>query len=157
MLKNYLFSPLCSAPFLYSSPLFLSASTPHTSSFFSVSWSTAPFSSSLFFQRLFLLLFFFFFPLSFTPLSSFLLDVLPFFYQPKKKFSAQNVFYFSPKRFFQPKTFLPRPKYFFSSAQKYYFQPKTFLLQPKILFQFSPKISPCLWFSASFFLFLFCL
>ena len=47
--------------------------------------------------------------------------------------SAQNLFYFSPKPFFSP---------------------KTFLLQSKILFQFSPKISPCLWFSASF-LFLF--
>ena len=57
-------------------------------------------------------------------------------------FSAQNVFASAHN------TFLVQPK-------KYYFQPKTFLLQPKILFQFSPKISPCLWFSASCFLFLF--
>ena len=99
---------------------------------------------------LFFFLFFCFIPLSLAPLSSFLLDVLPFFYQPK------NIF-FSPKPFFSPKRFCLTPKYFFSSAQKYYFQPKTFLHQPKILFQFSPKISPCLWFSASFFLFLFCL
>ena len=70
------------------------------------------------------------------------------FYQPK------NIF-FSLKPFFSPKRFCLNPKYFFSSAQKYYFQPKTFLLQPKILFQFSPKISPCFWFSTSFFLFLF--
>ena len=68
---------------------------------------------------LFFFLFFYFFPLSLAPLSSFLLDMLPFFYQSK------NIF-FSPKHFLlQPKTF---------------FQPKTFLPQPKILFQFSPKI-----------------
>ena len=34
MLKNYLFSPLCSAPFLCSSPLFLFLSAPHTFFFF---------------------------------------------------------------------------------------------------------------------------
>ena len=62
---------------------------------------------------LFFFLFFCFFPLSLAPLSSFLLDVLPFFYQSK------NIF-FSPKHFL--------------------LQPKTFLPQPKILFQFSPKI-----------------
>ena len=62
---------------------------------------------------LFFFLFFCFIPLSLAPLSSFLLDVLPFFYQPK------NIF-------FSPKPFL--------------LQPKTFLPQPKILFQFSPKI-----------------
>ena len=89
------------------------------------------FSSS---QRLFLLLFsspnaplfFFLFlcfiPLSLKPLSSFLLDMLPFFYQPKNIFSSPKPFYFSPKRF------CLNPKYFFNSAQKYYFQPKTFLL-----------------------------
>ena len=68
---------------------------------------------------LFFFLFFCFFPLSLAPLSSFLLDVLPFFYQPK------NIF-------FSPKPFLLQPKILF--------QPKTFLPQPKILFQFSPKI-----------------
>ena len=68
---------------------------------------------------LFFFLFFCFIPLSLAPLSSFLLDVLPFFYQPK------NIF-------FSPKPFLLQPKTFF--------QPKTFLPQPKILFQFSPKI-----------------
>ena len=62
---------------------------------------------------LFFFLFFCFIPLSLAPLSSFLLDVLPFFYQPK------NIF-------FSPKPFL--------------LQPKTFLPQPKILFQFSPII-----------------
>ena len=92
---------------------------------------------------LFFFLFFCFFPLSLAPLSSFLLDVLPFFYQPK------NIF-------FQPKTFFTSAQNIFASAQNTFsVQPKTFLLQPKILFQFSPKISPCLWFSASFFLFLF--
>ena len=41
---------------------------------------------------LFFFLFFYFIPISLPPLSSFLLDVLPFFYQPK------NIF-FSPKPF----------------------------------------------------------
>ena len=60
---------------------------------------------------------------------------VPFFSAQKYFFSAQNVF---------------------ASAQNTFLvQPKTFLIQPKILFQFSPKISPCLWFSASCFLFLF--
>ena len=88
-------------------------------------FSATPFSvPALFFfqlQRLFLLLFsspsaplffvlfFCFIPLSLAPLSSFLLDVLPFFYQPK------NIF-FSPKPFFCPKCFCLSPKYFFSSA-----------------------------------------
>ena len=55
---------------------------------------------------LFFFLFFCFIPLSLAHLSSFLLDVLPFFISPKIFFSAQPFF---------------SPKYFFSSAQKYYF------------------------------------
>ena len=69
---------------------------------------------------LFFFLFFRFFPLSLAPLSSFLLDVLPFFLSAQKYFfPTQNLFLLQPKTFFQPKTFLPHPK---------------------ILFQFSPKI-----------------
>ena len=41
---------------------------------------------------LFFFLFFCFIPLSLEPLSSFLLDVLPFFYQPKRLFFSLNVF-----------------------------------------------------------------
>ena len=103
MLKNYLFSPLCSAPFLCPSPPFsFSFSTAHFF-FFSVSWLAAPllllFSSSL--------LFLFF-------------SVLPFIFQPKilfffnpNVFQPQNTF-FSPKRFcFSPKLFSVQPKTFF--------------------------------------------
>ena len=69
---------------------------------------------------LFFFLFFCFIPLSLAPLSSFLLDVLPFFLSAQKYFfPTQNLFLLQPKTFFQPKTFLPHPK---------------------ILFQFSPKI-----------------
>ena len=126
MLKNYLLNPLCST------------SAPHLSLFqlsFSFSFSASLFCFSLlvsasffcFFssgQRLFLLLFsspstplffflfFNFFPLSLKPLSSFLLDMLPFFYQPKTFFtSAQN-------HFLAQKRFCFSPRYFFSSAQK---------------------------------------
>ena len=84
---------------------------------------------------LFFFLFFCFIPLSLAPLSSFLLDVLPFFYQPK------NIF-FSPKPFFSPKRFCLSPKYFFSSAQKYYFQPKRFCFNPRYFFSSAQKSLP---------------
>ena len=96
MLKNSLFSPLCSAPFLFQPSFSFSFSAVHFF-FFSFSWSAAPFSSSLFFQ----------------PSFSFLLVCCPLFFSPKyfffqpKRFSAQNVFasaqnffQFSPKLFF---------------------------------------------------------
>ena len=121
MLKNYLFSPFCSTPFLYSNPIFL------------------------FFQRHILLFLFFFlvsrpfFFFSFLPAFFFFsFGLLPFIFQPKilffqpKRFSA-------PKHFFQPKTFLLQSKTFFSSAQNVFF----------FLFQFSH--SSLLLFSALFF------
>ena len=122
MLKNYLFNPLCSAPFLYSSPLFLSASALHTSFFFFVS----AFSG----QRLslFLLLFFFFFFSScltflfssrvpcFSAQSNSLFSPKTFFSAQNVFASAQNIFQFSPKPFFQFRTFLLQPKTFFNSA-----------------------------------------
>ena len=102
MLKNYLFSPLCSTPCLYSSPIFLFFQR-HTLLFLFFSQSAAPFSSSLFFQ----------------PSFSFLLVCCPLFFSPKyfffqpKRFSAQKHF-FSPKRFcFSPKLFSVQPKTFF--------------------------------------------
>ena len=91
MLKNYLFGTLS----LFQPSFSFSFSTAHFF-FFSFSWSAAPFSSSLFFR----------------PSFSFLLVCCPLFFspnvfQPKKTFSAQNVFasaqnffQFSPKRFF---------------------------------------------------------
>ena len=91
MLKNYLFGTLS----LFQPSFSFSFSTAHFF-FFSFFWSAAPFSSSLFFQ----------------PSFSFLLVCCPLFFspnvfQPKKTFSAQNVFasaqnffQFSPKRFF---------------------------------------------------------
>ena len=98
MLKNYLFSPLCSAPFLCSSPLFLFLSAPHTSFFLFCFLVSRHFSSSLFFQ----------------PSFSFLQVCCPLFFSP-------NVFQlFSPKRFcFSPKLSSVQPKtffFFFSSA-----------------------------------------
>ena len=91
MLKNYLFSPLCSAPFLCSSPLFLFLSAPHTSFFLFCFLVSRPFSSSLFFQ----------------PSFSFLQVCCPLFFSP-------NVFQlFSPKRFcFSPKLSSVQPKTF---------------------------------------------
>ena len=133
MLKNYLLSPLCSTSAPHLSPFQLSFSFNFSATFFCFSLLVSAsffcfFSSG---QHLFLLLFsspsaplfffmfFCFIPLSLVPLSSFLLDMLPFFISPKIFFSAQNLFLLQSKTFFQPKTFLP---------------------QPKILFQFSPKI-----------------
>ena len=117
MLKNSLFQPSLSfsfsvAPFFVSAFFFLFVSVSHLSSFFCflVSRPFLFFSflptplSSLFFSC--------FIPLSSAPLSSFLLDVLPFFYQPKTFFtSAQN-------HFLAQKRFCFSPRYFFSSAQK---------------------------------------
>ena len=123
MLKNYLFSPLCSAPFLYSIPLFLFLSTPHLSSFFSVSVS-APL--------------FFFFASAFLFFS---IHVCPFF-QPKnilfspKQFSLQpkNIF-FSPNvfQFFSPNIF----QFFFSPNVFQFFSPNVFLQPKRFLLQFS--------------------
>ena len=93
MLKNYLFSPLCSARFLCSSPLFLFLSALHTSVFSFLFPGQPP------------LFFFSFLPAFFF----FSLGVLPFIFQPKR-FSV-----------FQPKTFLLQPKTFFSSAQNVFF------------------------------------
>ena len=99
MLKNSLFSPLCSAPFFCFSLFFLFFfflfSTTHLF-FFSVScFPRCCYAPALFY---------------------FSFCVLPFIFQPKillfqpKRFSAQ-------KHFFQPKTFLLQPKTFFNSAQ----------------------------------------
>ena len=52
------------------------------------------FFSSLLAPPLFFFLFFCFIPLSLVSLSSFLLDVLPFFYQPKILFFSPSVFQF---------------------------------------------------------------
>ena len=74
-------------------------------------------------------------------------------------FSAQKHFFFSPKQFsvqpknnslFSPKPFSVQPKTFFSTQKQFSLQPKMFF-SPRYFF--SPKISPCLWFNASFFSF----
>ena len=128
MLKNYLFNPLCSAPFLYSSPLFLSASALHTSFFF---FLFQPFLVSA--SPFFCFSFFFF---SFLPAFLFFSVHVCLVFQPKAILSsaqndfasAQNIFQFSPKPFFQFRTFLLQPKTFF------FFSPKHFFLQPKTFF-----------------------
>ena len=106
MLKNYLLSPLCSTSAPHLSPFQLSFSFNFSATFFCFSLLVSAsffcfFSSG---QHLFLLLFsspsaplfffmfFCFIPLSLVPLSSFLLDMLPFFYQPKRLFFSLNVF-----------------------------------------------------------------
>ena len=121
-------------------------------------------------QCLFLLLFLFWsallsFLVLFTQRPPFLLFVFLLYslvFSASFFFSSRRVALFlsAQKYFFQPKTFFTSAQNPFSaqnvfaSAQNTFsVQPKTFLLQPKILFQFNPKISPCLWFSASFFLF----
>ena len=109
MLKNYLFSPLCSAPFLCSSPLFLLASVLHTSFsfsffFFSVSaFFLFSFGACLFVQFSATLFIFFFFCFSFLFSSRVaLFSAQKHFFQPKTILSsAQNLFQFSPKHFFQ--------------------------------------------------------
>ena len=132
MLKNSLFSPLCSAPFFCFSLFFLFFfffSAPHTS-------------------------FSFLFPVSCFPrccsapaLFFFSFCVLPFNFQPKilifqpKCFSAQ-------KHFFQPKTFLLQPKTFFSLAQYIFF-----FLSVQPLFSSSFFCFILFWFSPLFFLF----
>ena len=129
MLKNSLFSPLCSAPFFCFS-LFL----------FFFSFSTAV---------LFLFLFLFSTLLFCSnPLFLFFLCVALYFSPQNTSFSAQTFFSFSAqKHFFQPKTFLLQPKTFFSSAQNVFFF--FFPVQPLfsssffcfILFWFSPLFS----------------
>ena len=127
MLKNYLFSPLCSAPFLYSIPLFLFLSTPHLSSFFSVSVS-AP----LFFFLL-------------QPFFSFQF-MCALFFSPKTFFSTQNNSLFSPKTFFSVQTFFS-PKVF-----QFFFSPNVFCFSlATILFFFFSA----LFFSGSALFFLF--
>ena len=109
-----MFNPLCSTPFLYSSPLFLSASALHTFFFFLFQ----PFlvSASPFFC--FSLFFFSFLPalLFFSAQSNSLFSPKTFFSAQNVFASAQNIFQFSPKPFFQFRTFLLQPKTFFSSA-----------------------------------------
>ena len=125
MLKNYLFIPLCSAPFLCSSPLFLFLSAPHTFFFFfffSVSWSAAPFR--LLFSSSLLFLFFRCVALYFSAQNTF--------------FSAQTFFSFSAQTFFSPKRFC--------------FSLKLFSVQPKTFFFFSQfSHSSLLLFSTLFF------
>ena len=82
---------------------------------------------------LFFFLFFCFFPLSLVPLSSFLLDVLPFFYKPKNIFFSPKPFLLQPKILFQPKTFLPQPKIHFQ------FSPKSFCFNPRYFFSSAQK------------------
>ena len=117
MLKNSLFSPLCSAPFFCFSLFLFFFSAPHTS--FSFLFPGQP---PLFFFS-FLPAFFFF-----------SLGLLPFIFQPKR-FSA-------PKHFFQPKTFFSSAQniffFFFNSATLlfFFFLLYSFLVQPS-LFSFS--------------------
>ena len=142
MLKNYLFSPLCSARFLCSSPLFLFLSALHTS--FSFLFPGQP--------PLFLLLF------SSSLLFLFYRCVALYFSAQNTFFSAQTFFSFSAqKHFFQPKTFLLQPKTFFSSAQNVFFfffsSAATLLFFFFLLYSF--LVQPSLFsFSASFFSFL---
>ena len=84
MLKNYLFSPLCLAPFLCSSPLFLFLSAPYTS--FSFLFPGQPPLFLLLFSSSLLFLFFWSVALYFSAQNVFAL--------------AQNFFQFSPKHFF---------------------------------------------------------
>ena len=135
MLKNYLFSPLYSAPFLCSNPLFLFLSAPHTSFSFSVSWSAAPFFL-LFSSRLLFL----------------------FYRSVALYFSAQNTFFLAQtffsilaqKHFFQPKTF-------FSSAQNVFFFFFSQFSHSSVLLFFCRHVallsSAFYFFSASFFFF----
>ena len=111
MLKNYLFSPFCSAPFLCSSPLFLFLSAPHTSFFLFCFLVSRHFSSSLFFQ----------------PSFSFLQVCCPLFFSPKYLFFSPNVF-----QFFNPNIFQPKNTFF--SPKRFCFSPKLFSVQPKTFF-----------------------
>ena len=131
MLKNYLFSPLCLAPFLCSSPLFLFLSAPYTS--FSFLFPGQP--------PLFLLLF-----------SSSLLFL--FFWSVALYFSAQNTF-FPAQTFFSPKTLFSVQNVFDSAQNFFQFSPKRFFfffsVQP--LFSSSFFCFILFWFSPLFFLF----
>ena len=88
MLKNYLFSPLCSAPLLSSSPLSLSVpvllSSFSNASFFNFSFSAAP-------------LFFFLLLVQCSFLFSFLVSCCPSF------FFSCSAFYFSAQNRVEPK------------------------------------------------------
>ena len=120
MLKNYLFSPLCLAPFLCSSPLFLFLSAPHTSFSFSVSWSAAPFFL-LFSSRLLFL----------------------FYRSVALYFSAQNTFFLA-QTFFSPKVFQFFSPNVFASVQPL-FSSSSFL-QTCCSFKFSLLFFQCLLF-----------
>ena len=130
MLKNSLFSPLCSAPFFCFSLFLFFFSAPHTSfSFlFPVSYATVMLQPS--FSFLFVCC-----PLFFSPKY--------FFFQPKR-FSAQ-------KYFFQPKTFLLQPKTFFFSFFFQFSHSSLLLFSALFFFGLALFFSS---FSASFFSFL---
>ena len=124
MLKNYLFSPLCSAPFLCSSPLFLSASMPLSS--FLLFWSAPLFSCSVFqcpFSFQFRCSLFCFSVPHFSPALLFL-----FFRCVALYFSAQ-------KTFFSPNVFQPK-RFCFNSATLlfFFFLLYSFLVQPSFFF-----------------------
>ena len=132
MLKNYLFSPLCSAPLLYSSPLSLSIpvllSSFSNASFFNFSFSAKP----PFFLLWFSVPFFFF--LSFV--LPFLFNLL--FFSPKPCWAQ------SPKRFASIKS---APLFSFSACLFVQlaplFQPLFVLFQPLFfLFHVLPSKSP---------------
>ena len=128
MLKNSLFSPLCSAPFFCFSLFFFLFFQRRTSLSFSVSCIRRCCSAPA--------LFFFSF------------CVLPFIFQPKillfqpKRFSA-------PKYFFQPKTFFGSAQFFFFFSQ---FNHSSLLLFSALFFSGSALFFFS--FSASFFSFL---
>ena len=83
---------------------------------------------------LFFFLFFCFIPLSLAHLSSFLLDVLPFFYRPKNIFFSPKPFLLQLKTFFQPKIFFQfSPKILFSAQNVFASAQDTFSVQPKNL------------------------
>ena len=134
MLKNYLFSPLCSARFLCSSPLFLFLSAPHTSFFLFCFLVSRHFSSSLFFQ----------------PSFSFLQVCCPLFFSPKYFFFSPNVFQLFNLNVFQPKNTFFSPKRFCFSPKLFSVQPKTFFFF-FFFFFFQFSHSSLLLFSALFF------
>ena len=123
MLKNSLFSPLCSAPFFCFSLFFLFFffffSAPHTSFSFLFPVSHAAVLLQLSF--------------------SFLFVCCPLFFSPKYFFFSPNVF--QPKNtFFSPKRFCFSPKLFFNSAQNvflFFFIFYFFIFSVQPLFSFS--------------------
>ena len=137
MLKNYLLSPLYSTSASNLSLFQLSFSFSFSASFFcfsllvsasfvSCSLHPAPPFSSFCFSALF--------PCLLAHLSSFLLDVLPFFYQPKNIFFSPKPFLLQLKTFFQPKIFFQfSPKILFSAQNVFASAQDTFSVQPKNL------------------------